>query len=152
MKLLFVCTGNTCRSPMAEGLLNALAKEKNLTIEASSAGLRAFPTAPVSLESIQAVKTVLPYLDISNHRARTLTYDQILSVDEVITMTTDLKLKIQSLYPNLADKVKTLSECAGVVGDVQDPYGYGQSTYDSCGKQIYELLLNALPAWQKSIK
>ena len=69
-KLLFVCTGNTCRSPMAEVIFNSLAEQKGLDWRAESAGVAAVAERPASQNAIQAVAEI--GLDLNMHRTRFL--------------------------------------------------------------------------------
>ena len=70
-RVLFVCTGNTCRSPMAQGLMNHLSNEKELAVQATSAGLAADgePIAENALAALQELG-----IDMSYHRSRCLLY------------------------------------------------------------------------------
>ncbi|HHZ01170.1 MAG TPA: low molecular weight protein arginine phosphatase, partial [Tissierellia bacterium] len=69
MNILFVCTGNTCRSPMAEGLFKDMLRKNNIeNIKVSSAGLSVFPGEHVNEKAIRALKE--KGIDISSHRAR----------------------------------------------------------------------------------
>ena len=86
MNILFICTGNTCRSPMAQGLIEALAQERGLSIRASSAGLFAAYGAKVSPEAVEAVKG---RADISGHESRPLQVDLINGADLVLAMAND---------------------------------------------------------------
>ncbi|HET9870670.1 MAG TPA: low molecular weight phosphatase family protein, partial [bacterium] len=64
-KIVFVCTGNTCRSPMAEGLLKKAAAEAGLALQVASAGLAAFPGLPAAPEALEACRE--KGVDLSGH-------------------------------------------------------------------------------------
>lgn len=108
-KILFICTGNTCRSSMAEVLFKKLTKEKGIEdIKVISAGLSAFTGDKASPNAIQVMKEM--GLDLSNHRARSLEPSLINEADLILTMTQGHKLQLIDLYPQAADKTYVLKE------------------------------------------
>lgn len=141
MKILFVCTGNTCRSPMAEGLAKALGQAQGLDLVTSSAGLFAAYGAKVSPEAVEAVKDLV---DISGHESRPLTVEAVTSSDWIIAMTEEHKRVLLRQFPGESAKIKTLAEWAGHSGDVVDPYGGSQDVYNQCAQEIKALLVEGL--------
>ena len=121
MNILFVCTGNTCRSPMAEGYLHAK-NIKNLNI--SSCGLFADGSA-VSKNSADAMNEI--GIDISSHISKQITKEDIENADRIICMSPSHKQALESICV-------TNSEVLG--GGISDPYGYDLDVYRLCRDQI----------------
>lgn len=127
MKILFVCTGNTCRSPMAEGLFKKLVSDKNIkNIESSSAGLFAMTGDEVSLNSVKACERF--GVDISSHRARRITAYILDETDKFVCMTPEHAASLSLYVP---------SEKIIVLGNgIPDPYGGDTETYMICANSI----------------
>jgi protein-tyrosine-phosphatase len=140
MRILFVCTGNTCRSPMAEAIL----KNKNLEgIEVKSAGIFAASGYEASVHA----QKVLENNQISHqHLSSTLTVEQINWADLILTMTGSHKAAILDQYPNAAGKVFSLRDYAGVGGglDVVDPFGGSLGVYEQTYKELDELIAKVI--------
>jgi protein-tyrosine phosphatase len=154
-KILFVCTGNTCRSPMAHGFLkNALESDTSLVkaYMADSAGIYATEGDPASHPSIKALNNW--GIDLSSHRARRISPNDIHSSDLILTMTSSHKDTLSALYPEASKKIFTLKEfaegiqTAGPGGpDIGDPYGMPEEIYLRCAndiKQAVEKLVSKL--------
>ncbi len=125
MNILFVCTGNTCRSPMAEGYL----KDLNLNdLFVKSRGLNAFPTT-ASSNSVTAMKNV--GIDISAHISQQITSADILWADKIFCMSAAHK---QILEQVVDDKVFVLGD------GIPDPYGCDLSVYENCRDAIFEAI------------
>lgn len=132
MNILFVCTGNTCRSPMAAALMNKIAMDEDLDVRIESAGLFAEEGAPASAEAIVAMKKY--DVDLLGHHAQQINSELIEKSDLILTMTEGQKM----LFSDVAkDKVYTLCEYAGVEGDIEDPYGGDVEEYEEVAEMIY---------------
>ena len=132
MNILFVCTGNTCRSPMAAGLMNKIAIEEDLDVRIESAGLFAAEGSPASDEAIEAMKKY--DVDFSDHRAKQITPELIEKCDVRLTMTAAQKMLLAEVA---ADKTYTLCEYAGTEGDIADPFGGDLEEYEEVAQMIY---------------
>ncbi len=84
MRLLFVCTGNTCRSPMAEAIARQLSDERGLAVTASSAGTSAWDGAPASDGAL--LVALEEGLDLSMHRAQVLSRELVAAADLILVM------------------------------------------------------------------
>ena len=138
-KFLFVCTGNICRSPVAQFLAERLAREAGLPVRASSAGVAAElghgmePGARRALAA-RGIKGV-------NHLARQLDEAMCADADQIYALTRGHRDIIVAEFPAHAAKVAVLREAAGLPGaDVADPYGESDAVYEECAAKIEEAL------------
>lgn len=128
-ELIFVCTGNTCRSPMAEGLFRALDGETRTGLHASSAGLFVHEGLPASEYAVQAAGEL--GADLSGHRARQLTPELVRQAQYLVCMTAAHYDRLVQAMPWAQDKVFTLAP-----DDVADPFGGTLETYRACAAQL----------------
>lgn len=108
-RILFVCTGNTCRSPMAQGLLRKLAEREGLGIEIRSAGVAAINGMPISRHSADILKTKGFHDSLASSA---LSDESAAWADLILTMTAGHKQQLIARYPEAVDKVFTLKEFA----------------------------------------
>ncbi|AIS51357.1 sugar-phosphate isomerase, RpiB/LacA/LacB family [Thermoanaerobacter kivui] len=139
MKVLFVCTGNTCRSPMAEGLFNAQAKALGKDFKAKSAGVFAPEGFSASQEAIKVLKEDYN-IDISNHKSKSLTRQDVEQADLILTMSNSHKRSILMQYPEYSHKVFTIKEFVGLDGEVEDPYGMPIDVYKKTAEELNGLI------------
>ena len=128
MNVLFVCTGNTCRSPMAQAILQKIAEEKGWDMQCDSAGLFAHEGAGVS----DGARTVLAEcfgVDSFSHAAKPVTREIAAWADAVIGVTEDHRRYFVQLFGG-AEKAFSLPVGVG------DPFGGGRAEYEEAARAI----------------
>jgi len=133
--LLFICTGNTCRSPMAQGLAQRVFGPE---VEVRSAGLEAWDGDAPSLQAIQVMQG--RGLDISGHQAQRVQEEQVAEADWVIPMTKEQENLLRRRFPHLAFKIKCLGAWSESGQDIIDPWGGSLAAYQKSAEEIEKLL------------
>jgi protein-tyrosine phosphatase len=145
--ILFVCSGNTCRSPMAEAITRSiLAKDRGIPeselekkgIIVASAGAYAQPGARATPQAADAVKAL--GADLSSHRSRQLTPELIHQADVIFTMGRGHALAAMSMSPSAQHKVATLDPA----GDIDDPIGGSEQLYRQLAGELQRLIESRL--------
>lgn len=138
MKVLFVCSGNTCRSPMAEALIKREASRRGATgHEFHSAGLNVVPGSRASKYAVEAMAA--RGIDIDRRLAQQIIPQMVHEADLVLTMTRDQADTLKDELPQDASKVHTIGGFAGMPGDIDDPYLGGAMDYERVAAILEEI-------------
>lgn len=140
-KIMFICTGNVCRSPMAKYYFNKVIETKKLQDKyiGTSCGIYSVKGEHATDNAIEAMKDY--DVDMTSHKATRIQDSQIMSCDLIITLTIYHKNVVVKMYPELAEKVYTLKEYVNPkveYKDIDDPWGLDINTYKFCAKEITE--------------
>ena len=140
MKVLFICTGNTCRSAMAEGILRHLAEQRGLELEIVSRGIYASTGSPATYEAVSAMADLYG-IDLSEHRSTKLSYYDLATSDFIYTMTQNHREMIEMTLEDdeISAKIVTFAD-----EDLEDPFMGNMREYQACAKQLYNGVLRIL--------
>lgn len=130
MKILFVCTDNTCRSPMAKAVFDQISEKENLDVSTDSAGIAAAENEQANPHAVEVMAEA--GMDISGHKTKNITTKMLSETDYIIVMSQEQKDKLCAFDPHLTEKVRVLK--------VDDPTGHPIEAYRSCLCQIRERL------------
>ncbi|GAB4472632.1 MAG: low molecular weight protein arginine phosphatase [Anaerolineales bacterium] len=136
--VLFVCTANMCRSPMAQGLFQAQLGVNLDGWRVESAGIAAVEGVPASQKTLQVLSE--RGIDLSVHRSQQIDRYLMEQFDLILVMEHRHKHVLQSQYPQFASKVYLLSEMVGEETEIDDPVGGTLEDYRSIATQIERIL------------
>ncbi len=151
MNIMFVCTGNICRSAMAHKLLEKKLKDEKLkNVNVYSCGIFAEDGDRPTINAEEAMEEY--GVDIKSHRATNIQNSKIEAMDLILCATKSHKNSVLQIKPDLADKVFTMKEYVkydanNIDVDIKDPWGYDLETYRACLAQIdrcLDLLINKI--------
>ena len=138
--ILFVCTGNICRSPMAATLLRAKVaaqgdSDKYQIESAGTWGVNGQPASPNAQLVMQKRG-----LSLDGHIARTVSQDIINRADLIIVMTRSHRDALNAEFPGIRRKVHLMSELFGLEYDISDPYGKSIEAYEICATDLSDMI------------
>ncbi len=135
LRVCFICSGNTCRSPMAAAVLNALGKGKYI---ASSAGISAINGASISEDAVRALENAgiksSPGNDYKSHFSRRVTEEILRDCDMAVAISGAHLFSLICAFPAYAEKFSVMKR------DISDPYMLGLDEYEKCLAEITECI------------
>lgn len=151
-EVIFVCTGNTCRSPLAAELFSRKIIESDELQKSdfiiSSAGISAFVGQPAAGHACEVAEKY--GIDISSHRSQPLKKEMVASATLILTMTYQQAEQLREEYEEFRDKIYSITGFLGVSGDVIDPFAGDLEDYHQTFRQLNDLvegIVNKLPEY-----
>ncbi|HHT46123.1 MAG TPA: low molecular weight protein arginine phosphatase [Firmicutes bacterium] len=146
VRILFVCTGNTCRSVMAQGFFQKMwdnIADKKINVKACSAGVSAFDGISASPDALEILHE--EGIDLSEHRSRKLIPEMVNEANYLYTMTKEQKNFLLANYPEAFGKIFQLNELLEEgekknIKDIADPIGQGIERYRAVAEEIKKAL------------
>ncbi|MCY6958773.1 low molecular weight protein arginine phosphatase [Clostridium brassicae] len=145
MQVLFVCTGNTCRSCMAESIFNSVSNLDN--VKAISAGIAVVPGSKTSKNTSLLIKENFS-IDLSDRYSVQLKEEMLKECDLILTMTSYIKDILVERFQQHKEKIYTLSEYVNFKEDIIDPYGGDLEVY----RDTFDILKEAICLLLNKIK
>ena len=143
MKILFVCTGNICRSPMGEALLRHILDERDCSdVEIASVGTWAYYGQTATREAVETLRR--RGIDLSAHRSRAVDIEELRAADIIVAMTSVHVREISALVPEVADRIVLVKELREIrAREVTSDAGPDE--------RARSLLRGERPAWRRSL-
>jgi len=135
--LLFVCSGNTCRSPMAEALFKARFAQSGQDLSTwriESAGTGALGNQSATPLAVQVMAA--RGLDLQQHRSRRTSAEHLAGFDLVLCMECGHQAALKADFPTLSGRVHLLSQMAGQTANIEDPFGGTLADYERTAQEI----------------
>lgn len=145
MNILFVCTVNTCRSVIAESILDKMKLENNIIV--NSVGISIVPGSTVTEKAASIILNNLDK-DVAGREAIEIKESDLDEADLVLTMTDYSKEFVVEKFPKYKEKIYSICEYAGIDGEITDPYGSSISVYE----KTYSELSGIVPVILDKIK
>lgn len=138
--ILFVCTANVCRSPMASAIFQQLLSERITEGEwrIESAGVWGMDGSPVALGSLEALSKM--NIDLSGHYAQSVSEDLLDEFDLILTMERGHKEALQWQFPEIRGQVYMLSEMVGKIFDIRDPIGGSTADFEETARELAKMI------------
>ena len=141
IRVVFICSGNICRSPLAAGMATAMLKEENIPAVVISAGtlnINGQPAAPNAVEAGQLIG-----IDISTHRSQGISLPLMRMADALVVMAPKHEAFLLKLDPNLDEKIVRMweyGEHSETLFEIEDPVGQDLETFIVCRKRLTKCL------------
>jgi protein-tyrosine-phosphatase len=132
--ILFICSANICRSPMAEGLLRAIMQEDPEGWQIESAGIWSLKDYPAAENTLKVLNE--RGVDLSSHRSRQVTKELMEAFNLILTMERNHKEALVAAFPEHAAKIYMLSEMVGKQHDIADPIGLSLAVFESTAQEM----------------
>ncbi len=141
--VLFVCTANICRSPMAMGLLQSKINGQEERWLIRSAGVWALENQTAAANTIKLIYD--RGIDLSDHRSKLVTKDLIEKFNLILVMERNQKEALKTAFPKQSAKIFLLSEMAGETFEIVDPIGGSLADFTATGLEIENILSEGFP-------
>ncbi len=140
LSVLFVCTANVCRSPMASALYQRIVADEDKSGEwhIESAGTLAVPGIPAAANARLAMKNI--GLNIENHRSQPVNAQMLENFDLILTMEQGHKESLSIEFPQISGRIYLLSEMVGTAYDIWDPVGGSLDDFTATANELADIL------------
>ena len=137
IKVMFICSGNICRSPMAEGLAIAKLARLNILAQVCSAGTLKIEGESASLHAVEAMKNI--GIDISHHRSQGIRISLLTTCDHIVVMAPEHKKMLHGDAPELTEKIVCMwefGEHSRPLTGITDPVGQNLDAFIACRNRL----------------